>query len=305
MLMKLPNVFIQKITGAFGVEGEDFLQGLDEKIQTISEQWDLTIEGHVENLSYNYVAKAIDENSKFVILKIGVANFDFKNEAKTVRAYDGKGCAKLIKEDLEAGAMLIERLQPGKMLYELSEEEAVVQFANVWQSIRRPVLTHWPFPTIIDWSTGLDRYLDNFKSYEVQIPVEMVKRARAIFQDMKTSENIGLLHGDLHHENILYSDEKGWTAIDPKGVVGDPYFDFTSFLTNHLFEKENPKQIFEFRINRLVSLLKLDRERFLKASFAMAMLYACWGVEDQDHKGAFNTFTCAEWIDELLLNNVY
>ncbi|MFC4411262.1 aminoglycoside phosphotransferase family protein [Chungangia koreensis] len=297
-------MFTQKIIGAFGKEGEEFLKGLEEKIKKISEHWDLTIEGHVENLSYNYVAKAIDQNSMPVILKIGVANFDFKNEAITVRAYNGKGCAKLLREDVQAGAMLLERLQPGMMLFELSEKEAVEHFAEVWKSIRRPFPPDWPFPTILDWSKGLDRYLDYVKSSEERIPVKMVKRAKAIFDDlMKTSENLELLHGDLHHENILYSDEKGWSAIDPKGVVGDPYFDLTSFLTNHLFEKANPKSVFEFRINRLISLLNLDRDRFLRASFAMAMLYACWGMEDQDNEGALNTFTCAEWLDEFILSS--
>ena len=33
-----------------------------------------------------------------------------------------------------------------------------------------------------------------------------------------------LVHGDLHHHNILRS-ERGWLAIDPKPMLGEPEFD--------------------------------------------------------------------------------
>jgi len=306
MKMELPVVFIQKMRGAFGKEGEDFLDGLDKKIESISEQWALTIEGHVENLSFNYVAKALDQNNQPVILKLGVAGFDFNNEVYAVRAYEGKGCARLLRENADYGAMLIERLQPGKMLFELKEEEAIEQFAKVWKAIRRPVPKGWNFPSILNWSKGLDRYLEGAQASEAPIPVDMVNRAKAIFQElMNASHNIELLHGDLHHENILLSEEHGWSAIDPKGVAGDPYFDLTSFLTNHLFESENPKGVLEYRIKRLEFLLDLDRDRFLKASFAMAMLYACWGVEDQDDDGAMKTLKCAKWLEELISAHIH
>ncbi len=32
------------------------------------------------------------------------------------------------------------------------------------------------------------------------------------------------LHGDLHHDNILSSD-RGWLAIDPQGLIGDPLYE--------------------------------------------------------------------------------
>jgi len=41
------------------------------------------------------------------------------------------------------------------------------------------------------------------------------------------------LHGDLHHENIIHG-SRGWLAIDPKGVLGDPGFDAANMLYNPL-----------------------------------------------------------------------
>ncbi len=41
------------------------------------------------------------------------------------------------------------------------------------------------------------------------------------------------LHGDLHHDNILYG-PRGWLAIDPKGVLGNPGFDAANMFYNPL-----------------------------------------------------------------------
>jgi streptomycin 6-kinase len=32
---------------------------------------------------------------------------------------------------------------------------------------------------------------------------------------------ITVLHGDIHHDNILHFGERGWLAIDPKGLIGE------------------------------------------------------------------------------------
>jgi len=115
----------------------------------------------------------------------------------------------------------------------------------------------------------------------------------------KTSAGPELLHGDLHHENILYCHDLGWTAIDPKGVSGDPYFDIASFLINHLHERESPNDLLRQRIDLISKELGLERERLLKASIAMSTLYAAWGIEDGDSEWE-NTYKCVKWMQELL-----
>lgn len=39
------------------------------------------------------------------------------------------------------------------------------------------------------------------------------------------------LHGDLHHDNILQG-ARGWLAIDPKGVSGDPAYETANAFRN-------------------------------------------------------------------------
>ena len=296
--MQISSKFQEKIINAFGQTGKSWLDSLESTIQTYLEKWELTSEGPVENLSYNYVIKVTDSAGAPFILKLGVPNFDTRNEMKTLQIYNGDGCAKLLKYDLEDGVMLLERLVPGRMLSTVSDEIVVIEnYTKVWKEIRRPLLDGVSTPSLTHWFEGLTNYRNSGDS---QIALKHVQAAEEFFQQvMDSSEGTELLHGDLHHENILYSEENGWMAIDPKGVAGDPYFDVVSFLVNQLDSKVDPKSILKLRVDTICEQLGLDRQRLLKASIALGTLYACWGIEDQDPDWD-KTYQCVKWFIEFL-----
>ncbi|MFB3160963.1 aminoglycoside phosphotransferase family protein [Neobacillus sp. 179-J 1A1 HS] len=295
--MQIPSEFQEKIINGFGSDGKAWLESLESTVKTYLQKWGLTSEGPVDNLSYNYVEKGTDTKGTPLILKLGVPNFDTRNEMVTLQNYDGDGCAKLLKFDLEDGVMLLERLVPGRMLSAESDEKIVLEnYIKVWKALRRPLPTEGTTPSLIHWFEGLARYRS---AGEGPISLEHVQLAEEFFQQvMETSEGPELLHGDLHHENILYSERNGWMAIDPKGVAGDPYFDVVSFLVNQLVTKADPKSILKLRVDTISDQLGLDRQRLLKASIALGTLYACWGVEDlADWE---TTYQCVKWFIEFL-----
>lgn len=295
--MQISSEFQERIINAFGPAGKAWLESLEQSVETYLQNWRLTSEGPVDNLSYNFVIKVTDSNGTPLILKLGVPNFDTRNEMVTLQAYNGDGCAKLLKSDPENGVMLLERLVPGKMLSDESDEMVVLEnFIKVWKAVRRPVLDGTSTPSLTQWFEGLTRYRN---AGEGPISMEHVQLAEEFFQQvMETSEGPQLLHGDLHHENILYSEEKGWMAIDPKGVAGDPYFDVISFLINQLESKPDPKSTLKLRVEIISEQLGLDRGRLLKAAIALGTLYACWGVEDlADWE---TTYQCVKWFIEFL-----
>lgn len=295
--MKISSEFQEKIINAFGPSGKAWIETLNQRVETYLQKWELTSEGPVDNLSYNFVLKVTDSYGTPLILKLGVPNFDTRNEMVTLQTYNGDGCAKLLKSDPENGVMLLERIVPGTMLSAERDEMAVLEnYIEVWKAIRRPVPNGTSTPSLKHWFEGLARYRNAGGG---PISMEHVQLAEGFFQQvMETSNGLQLLHGDLHHENILYSKQKGWMAIDPKGVAGDPYFDVVSFLINQLESKPDQKSILKQRVDTISEQLGLNRERLLKAAIALGTLYACWGVEDlADWE---TTYQCVKWFIEFL-----
>jgi streptomycin 6-kinase len=60
----------------------------------------------------------------------------------------------------------------------------------------------------------------------------LLDRAASIARDLLTETGPSVvLHGDLHHGNVLELDGR-WVAIDPKALIGHPAFDVANVLCN-------------------------------------------------------------------------
>jgi streptomycin 6-kinase len=89
-----------------------------------------------------------------------------------------------------------------------------------------------------------------------------------------------VLHGDLHHDNIL-SAEADWLAIDPKGVIGEPAYEVGALLRNPGdLPLEQPIAFTLRRVDQLAERLSLNRDRLLAWADAQLVLSCVWLVED-------------------------
>src|SRR5215204_6160928 len=72
------------------------------------------------------------------------------------------------------------------------------------------------------------------------------------------------LHGDIHHDNILDFGERGWLAIDPKGLYGERGFDYGNIFTNPV-ESDLPTEpgILQRRLEIIIEMTGMERERML------------------------------------------
>jgi streptomycin 6-kinase len=106
-----------------------------------------------------------------------------------------------------------------------------------------------------------------------------------------------LLHGDLHHDNILSATREPWLVIDPKGIVGDPGYDLGAFLYNPwpgLLELPDPARVIARRVDQLAEGLGMERARVRAWGIAQAVLSACWSIEGNDDWR--HTITCGEYL---------
>ncbi|WP_303703211.1 aminoglycoside phosphotransferase family protein [Brevundimonas naejangsanensis] len=114
---------------------------------------------------------------------------------------------------------------------------------------------------------------------------------------MSAEAPIRPLHGDLHHDNLLHG-PRGWLAIDPHGLIGDPAYDAANLLYNPL-ERQDLRTDPE-RARRVAETLGPAVGRPAQAVLAWGFCHAClsaaWHLEDENHEEAARSLEVAQAI---------
>ncbi len=267
-----------------GEEGEKWITALPRLIAELEERWSLEVGDPFANLSYNFAAPANRADGTPAVLKLSFpGDKEFETEAEALRRFDGRGAVRLLELDAEKGAMLLERMEPGESLETIEDDEAAtIIAADVMRKLWRPAPPSHPFPTIAEWAEGFERLRKSFGGGTGPMPPDLVEKAEGLFAELlATEESPVLLHGDLHHGNIL-SSRRGWLAIDPKGVVGERAYETAAMLHNPagFLEKPNPGKLLERRIEILSEKLGLEESRVRGWGVAQSVLAAYWSLED-------------------------
>ncbi len=300
MVQPIPPNLVRTTIELYGDNGRSWLQNLPHLIADCEKRWSLTVRPPFLDLSYNYVAPAIRSDGTAVVLKLGIVNPELLTEIEALRLYDGRGSARLLEADPEQGILLLEQLQPGIPLINLDDdEEATIIAAQVMRQLWRPLpLTH-PFPTVARWAAGLTRLRQLFDGGTGPFPAKWVNKAESLFNELLPSQaEPVLLHGDLHHWNILQAQRAPWLALDPKGIAGEPIYEAGALLRNPfpwLAEQPSPTRILARRVDILAELLGFDRGRIIDWGAAQAVLSGWWLFEDHGH-GWEGMFAFVEWL---------
>ncbi len=286
--MNLSAGFLRTIQDTFGDNGSAWLDELPTIIAACEERWSLMVEAPFPNLSYNFAAPARKEDGAELVVKIGVPRTEISREIEALRYYSGQGSVRLIEAVPEQGILLLERLRPGKMLAALcldDDEEATRIAAGVMRQLWRPVKTAHPFKVIDSWFEGLARLRREFGGGCGPFPVQLVETAESLYTELGHSADAPvLLHGDLHHYNILSAKRAPWLAIDPKGVVGEAAYEVGALLRNPLDVTSWPAiaQTLGRRVSILAEMLDFDLRRIAGWGMAQAVLSAWWSYEDNN-----------------------
>jgi streptomycin 6-kinase len=279
--MHLPRAFLENIVRIWGSHGSQWLKDLPELISFLCVEWQLSNVVVFDNLSFNFVARAYSSfYNKPVVLKVSFPCPEFLNESRALEYYNGHGCARLLELDRAKSAMLLDLIEPGvtvRSWFPAYDNNAVKVACDVIKKLHvRSITTPENFQTIDQWFSLF---------YTLTVPEELKKhvlKARMLVDELKQdSPELYVLHGDLHHDNILLDDNGTGIAIDPKGVIGEQAYEVGAFMCNpeELSQQSNLKAIMTSRLDLFSKLLSIDRERIAKACFVRIVLSACWTVQ--------------------------
>ena len=250
---------------------------VDERFAVHALEWGVTVE-EIRTTETSQVGFG-RRGTQPVVLK--VIRKEVKEEwrcGKLLEAFRGSGVILPIAHT--PGAVLLPRLLPGHDLASLCltgrDDEATEIIASLIQ--RMPDVHAWP------GADPVERVHPDFARFrhggDGVIPIDFVDRAAQLFADLcATQSNTRLLHGDLHHYNVLFDSNAGWIVVDPQGPMGEIEFEIGASLRNPAMDLVGNPRILERRLRVYENRLKIDAERALKWAFATTVLGILWPFE--------------------------
>lgn len=281
------NNFTSNILNIYKDKGKKWLKNLPDIIKALTSEHNLSDLKPLNNLSYNYVLSGFLDN-KPIILKLGLDDDALTLEASSLQAFAGFGGMKVLLA--QKGFLVLEKAVPGislKSYFPSKDNDSIEITCNIINVLHQaPIPKTSKFPNIHDWLKRLDHDTSNknLKNY--------LHKARDIGdQLLATAPDSVLLHGDLHHENIIKHGDN-WVVIDPKGVIGEPAYEIATFIRNpipELLKSRNIARIINNRIAYFAYKLKIKPERIKGWCFVQAVLAWVWILEDGGNEKHFRS----------------
>jgi streptomycin 6-kinase len=281
----IPPALTRNVTGAWRDEGRAWLADLPAVLADVLDRWSLE-PGDPFALTYHWVMAVTRADGEPAVLKLGVPTSEhLRVEAAALRAWDGNGAVRLLEHAPDRGALLLERAEPGTRAATLvpgDDEAATEALLGVMHALHAAEPPDGGVHDLRALGDGFTRYLRRFPDGG-PLPGEWVTTAARLFDDLCDSAPARvLLHGDLHHDNVLRAARRPWLAIDPHGHVGDPGFDLGTLLYNPDPGDAEPDvlALLPSRLAQLTAGSGQPRDRVIAWCFVMAVLSEVWTCED-------------------------
>lgn len=252
-----------------------------------------TNSSHIWEVSYK------DEfSAKAIVKSLKPSGLDELRGAYYLYWRDGKGAIKLLGFHLNSSQMLMEyagAYDLNSLINDEGDAASIVISGEILRALQSPNPKSHPSQLLSmrqHFSSLLNRQNPAHSIYN-----EAAIRITALMQQ---PHPIIPLHGDLHHQNILRS-SRGWLAIDPHGVSGDPAFDCANLFYNPLerddlcFNMERAAKL----ANYYASIIRRPATVILDYAFCYGALSAAWHSEANNHQAETRSLQIASALHQL------
>lgn len=255
-------------------------------------RWRLDPDGPAVRTASSVLAPVRRDGAR-MMLKVPLVEEE-RRGGRLMAAWAGRGAAPVLASDADGTVLMARADDPGILVREASadgadadarDDRATRILARAAARLHRvpreaPVVAEavplavW-FRELVEPARPLPRALD---------------RGAAVARELLAgSGSAAVLHGDVHHGNVLRFGDGGcdgrggdddWRAIDPKGLLGDPGFDTANVLAN-------PTPAIALRPGRLARRARViaeetgaDLDAVLAWAEAWCALSAAWDADD-------------------------
>ena len=234
-VVQVPGLVRQRVMH-LGQKGEQWLAKLPDVIAHLEHTWSITVGQSLMGGTGSYVARARTTEGGDAILKIAIPEVGFADELRVLASAQGQGYVRLLADDHQREAMLLESLGPPMASLALSPEQQITLLCQMlrqaWQ-VPRPVGL---VVTSADEKAGqLARMVSRTWEDLGQPCAERVVNEALRYAERRAAafdrERCVVVHGDPHPWNALQvltprvGAKVGFVFVDPVGFLADPAYD--------------------------------------------------------------------------------
>lgn len=235
-------------------------------------RWNLTPDGAPMTTPTSHLLP-VRFNSLPAMLKIA-AEAEERFGGGLMAWWDGGGAAGVYASDGEA--LLMERAEGTRFLAKMArsgdDDDACRILCQVAARLHAP--RSQPAPEVVPLA-GWFGELWPMAQMHGGILARCAAAAREL---LATPQDETILHGDLHHGNVLDFGGRGWRAIDPKRLGGERGFDYANIFLNPDGETALAPGRLARRADVVAEAAGLERARLLRWTLAYAGLSAAWSL---------------------------
>lgn len=235
-------------------------------------QWNLVPDGAAFATNSSILAP-VRRDGEPAMLKVATVAEEVVGNA-VMAWWNGRGAAAVLEYD--DTALVLARSVGTRSLETMAEGDADGEATRILcgTATRLHTVTGTPpvsLPTLADWFAELAVHARSHGGF--------FARADAIASGLLAHQSEAVvLHGDVHHGNVLDFGPGGWLAIDPKGIIGDRAFDFVNILCNPSRAVATRPGRLERQVGVIADAVDLDPERLLRWTIAWGALSSAWSA---------------------------
>ncbi|WP_375449878.1 aminoglycoside phosphotransferase family protein [uncultured Devosia sp.] len=244
-------------------------------------RWSLTKSTPIAQTATSAIFRVEQNGRNFAVLKIlkPVAAVEERRGAALMNWYGGEGAATIF--DMHGDTIFMEWLDGGTLgdaVRAGHDDDATIALCTLTASLHRARdgAPEGLLPLRQRFQALFDTDVRQWPYTARDLYARATGVALTLFD--KPAASIPL-HGDLHHDNIMSSD-RGWLAIDPKGLLGDPLYDVANVFRNPHGAPNlvsDPRRI-QALADAFAARLGFNRKRVLGWAAAHCALSACWDL---------------------------
>jgi streptomycin 6-kinase len=258
----------------------DWLRTVPDLATACCEEWGLRLGEPYDAGAAGYAVRAEPPDGTPAVLKLIHPHRESEHEADALRVWEGDGAVRLLAEDPERNALLLERCEPGTKLYEAGPDTALNVLIGLLPRLWKPAGE--PFHTLVDEAAWWRSYLPEQYEHNPWFERRLLDAALEALDTLpQTQGDQVLVNQDLHAENVLAAQREPWLAIDPKPLLGEREFAVAPIV--RAFELGHSRRAVLHRLDRLTSELGLDRERARGWTIAQTLAWAYDGDWHERH----------------------